>query len=59
MPPADTTTLVTGAAGFVGRHLVQHLREQGATVRASDRDDASKAFFDALGVALADACSEV
>ncbi len=50
MTDADGTTLVTGAAGFVGRHLVRHLREQGATVRASDRGDANRAFFDALGV---------
>lgn len=41
---------MTGAAGFVGRHLVRHLREQGARVRASDRGDASPAFCDALGV---------
>ena len=41
---------MTGAAGFVGRHLVRHLREQGAMVCASDRGDASKEFFDALGV---------
>lgn len=44
------TALVTGAAGFVGRHLVQELRAQGVTVRASDRSAASKAYFDTLGV---------
>ncbi len=31
--------LVTGAAGFVGRHLVAHLEEQGDTVVGIDRAD--------------------
>lgn len=41
MHPADPTTqtwsepvLVTGAAGFIGRHLIDRLRTQGVTVRA-------------------------
>lgn len=47
-----STTLVTGAAGFLGRHVVQHLREQGATVRATDRNVHDRAFFERLGVEL-------
>jgi GDP-4-dehydro-6-deoxy-D-mannose reductase len=36
MPPR---TLVTGAGGFAGRHLVTHLREQGADVVGPSRDE--------------------
>ncbi|MDH4143769.1 MAG: GDP-mannose 4,6-dehydratase [Acidimicrobiia bacterium] len=36
---AATPVLVTGAAGFVGRHLVAHLESCGDTVHAVDRRD--------------------
>ncbi len=32
--------LITGAAGFVGRHLAHHLRDQGLEVHGLDRPDA-------------------
>jgi len=43
-------TLVTGAAGFIGRYVVEHLAALGARVRATDlpRDDTS--YFDSVGV---------
>ncbi|NLH47087.1 MAG: NAD(P)-dependent oxidoreductase [Myxococcales bacterium] len=43
-------TLVTGAAGFMGRHVVKHLAENGAKVRATARPKKDTSFFDRLGV---------
>jgi len=43
-------TLVTGAAGFMGRHLVKYLTEQGVRVRATARPKKDTSFFDDLGV---------
>jgi nucleoside-diphosphate-sugar epimerase len=43
-------TLVTGAAGFMGRHLVEHLVERGVRVRATARPRKDTSFFDNLGV---------
>lgn len=39
------TSLVTGATGFVGRHLLARLAEQGEPVRAMYRDEARRREF--------------
>ena len=42
--------LVTGAAGFLGRHLVERLVRGGSPVIATDRGAEDRAFFGPLGV---------
>jgi nucleoside-diphosphate-sugar epimerase len=46
----DGITLVTGAAGFMGSHMVEHLANKGVKVRATARPRKETPFFDALGV---------
>ncbi len=46
----DGITLVTGAAGFMGSHLVEHLAAKGVRVRATARPRKDTSFFDRLGV---------
>ena len=42
--------LISGAAGFVGRHLVKSLRENDYEVIAMVRENTDTAFLEALGV---------
>jgi nucleoside-diphosphate-sugar epimerase len=46
----DGITLVTGAAGFMGSHLVERLVAAGIRVRATARPRKDTSFFDGLGV---------
>lgn len=43
-------TLVTGAAGFIGRYVVEHLVALGARVRATDLPRKDTSYFDDMGV---------
>ena len=46
----DGITLVTGAAGFMGSHMVECLVANGCRVRATARPRKETSFFDHLGV---------
>jgi GDP-4-dehydro-6-deoxy-D-mannose reductase len=48
--PISQHALVTGASGFVGRHLIAHLEAEGDTVTAVDRADDTIDITDADGV---------
>jgi len=44
------TTLVTGAAGFIGKYVVEHLVALGSRVRATDLPRKDTSYFDDMGV---------
>ena len=46
----DGTTLVTGAAGFIGKYVVERLVALGVRVRASDLPRTDASHFDGMGV---------
>lgn len=50
MADFDGITLVTGAAGFIGRHVVERLVALGVLVRATDLPHTETSLFDDLGV---------
>jgi nucleoside-diphosphate-sugar epimerase len=39
------TSLVTGATGFIGRHLIERLKDQGERVRALYRDEGKRRLY--------------
>jgi nucleoside-diphosphate-sugar epimerase len=43
-------TLVTGATGFIGKYVVEHLVTRGARVRATDLPREDTSYFDKMGV---------
>jgi nucleoside-diphosphate-sugar epimerase len=43
-------TLVTGAAGFIGKYVVEHLVALGSRVRATDLPRKDTSYFDDMGV---------
>jgi UDP-glucose 4-epimerase len=43
-------SLVTGAVGFIGRYVVEHLVAAGARVRATDLPREDTSYFDSMGV---------
>ena len=45
----DGITLVTGAAGFLGRHLAERLAKSGVPLRAAVRPEEDASFLRALG----------
>ena len=59
MPPVKA--FVTGASGFVGRHLVAHLRDCGDEVVPTDRTDGGPDLLDTDGFAtlVAEVCPDV
>jgi nucleoside-diphosphate-sugar epimerase len=48
----DGITLVTGAAGFLGRHLAQALAQRGVALRAAVRAGEDASFLRALGAEI-------
>jgi nucleoside-diphosphate-sugar epimerase len=58
MSEGSETFLVTGAGGFLGRHLVEHLKRSGVRVRAMVRDAGQVADLRSLtdDVVVADIC---
>jgi dihydroflavonol-4-reductase len=51
--PPSSEVLVTGASGFVGGHLVEHLLGRGRTVRCLVRPTSNLRYMKGLGVDLA------
>jgi len=48
--PPDVRALITGASGFVGRHLARHLEDLGDDVIGTDRSDGGPDLLDAEGL---------
>jgi nucleoside-diphosphate-sugar epimerase len=51
----DGTTLVSGAAGFIGKYVVERLVTLGARVRATDLPSRDTSYFDRAGVQFVEA----
>lgn len=51
----EGVTLVTGAAGFIGKYVVEHLAALGVRVRATDLPHKDTSYFDRAGVQFVEA----